>query len=130
MEQAVDAVNLPLIDRLRKYSFIKRYSKPLKEKGRKKIKISEIQKKNKKGRSTMQLKNSKEAEKENNQPSSSREKSIKNKNSKIEKIERKKFRRICAISSMSDSCDNISVILEEINWQNTESLEMDFLNDL
>lgn len=130
IKQAEDAINLPLFDRLKKYSFIQRYSKPLKRLPSKKHhrdeKDNKKQKKNKKDKSDMQ----KMKENEESDDEDGTKKGKKRTNLDLAEKERKKFKRIRTISSMGDSNDAIFDILEELHWKDTENLELDDILDI
>lgn len=122
-KQAEDAIELPLIDRLKKYSFIQRYNKPLKNKDLKKYKPD---KENSRGSKTKRNEskgssNKKEILQGKDEPFSKPEKNIDHDLKK----ERKKIRKNCTISSMEDNSD-ISVTLEDLN----EKVNWDFLDYL
>lgn len=99
MKQAKDALKLPLIDRLKKYSFIYRYSKCGKNNESNKRKLRE------------EMNNLQEIG-----------------NTKISKKAKasKKFQRICTVSSTTNSNDQLSVILEDLNWDDTEIMDLIF----
>lgn len=103
VKQAKDAIDLPLLERLRKYSFVTRYVKSLKTPTRK-------------------YKGSKN-EKENEPPTL--------KNSNFEDYKKnnviKKFRRI-HYSIMSNESE-VSVVLKEVDWNNVENLDLSLLVD-
>lgn len=108
MEEAEIAINLPLIERLNKYSFINHYKPLTKKVGQKRNKINKDVDVNK-------AKNKKEA-------SCRIKKSKIEGNEKLSKQERKKFKRICTISTVSND-DDISIILEDLNWNKDFNLE-------
>lgn len=111
LKQAEDAIELELIDRLRKYSFIKRYSKPLKQDSKKLN-----------NEKSMKVKNKKRKEKTQN---------LEQKRNKVKKMKRREiYKRIRLFSSRDDSDDNLSNILEEIDWEDTENLERTLLDSL
>lgn len=107
MEQAENASYLPLIERLKTYSFINRYTKRKKgsEKNKNIIERKNKETKNKKGDGIKQL-NKKRAKGE------------------TEGKKPKKFKRIFTISTMSTD-DNISVLLQDVDWENDEKLDLD-----
>lgn len=115
MEQALIATDLPLIDRLKEYSFIKRYEKPLKE--------WKMLKKSSKKRNI--IKN----DGNDDEIGNFREKIIQKKKNKKENnnCSKKKFKRICTISTVSSN-DNISLILGDMHWENLVNSDLDFLD--
>lgn len=113
MRQAEDAVQLPLIERLKNYSFITRYTKPIKKRN---YQEDELYKKKYNKDSKKKLNKTRNAK---NSP----EKKAKS----FEKEVRKKFKRICTISSVTDSNDNLSILLEDLDLQDPENFDFNLL---
>lgn len=120
-KQAENAIELPLIDRLRKYSFIQRYSKSLKSTNLKKGKDKDRETKTKRNEINDSSVNKKRFVNQNDEPITKQQTKIGHDMGK----QRKKFKRICTISSMEDRSD-ISINLEDLN----EKVNWDFLDNL
>lgn len=122
-KQAEDSLNLPLLDRLKKYSFIKRYSeKTLKRK---------FGGKSKNNFNKTRVNENADIKRKQDKKSKTEKESVNTNNCDFEKKNRKKFQRIRTCSSEGDSNDNISIILEDLYWQKTaDNFELEFLNNL
>lgn len=130
MRQAEDAVQLPLIERLKNYSFITRYTKPIKKRN---YQEDELYKENSE---KLERKETNKAYKKKKYNKDSKNKLNKTRNAKnipekkaksFEKEVRKKFKRICTISSVTDSNDNLSILLEDLDLQDPENFDFNLL---
>lgn len=128
-KQAEDATELPLLDRLKKYSFIQRYNKPLKKLDLKKVGVDKEMSKRRKTKKIIKNENSSldknKLLKQNNERLTKQQ----NRSGKDLKMKPKKFKRICTISSFEDSSD-ISVILDDINFESSDNIDLAFLDNL